>query len=101
MLVLKLLKVDGLNNYAIGYCFPCWEAATVVFYDVNYIIRVVMFFFGVCMFLSEGNDNAVLQVIEDFGIVPSDEFQQFVLELWGWHFLEDQRSLGEHCYGFE
>lgn len=79
MLVLKLLQVDGLNDYAIRHSFPCWEAAAVVFYDVDYVVGVVVFFLAVGVFLPEGNDDAVLQVVEDLGVVPPDELQQFVL----------------------
>lgn len=96
---MQFLQVDRFDDDAVWHSLSGWETAAVVLDYVDYVVGVVVFFFAVGGLLPEGDDDAVLKVVEDLGVVPSDELQQLVLQLWSGHLLEDKRGLGEHSDG--
>ena len=60
MLILQFLKVDCLDDDAIGNSFSGWEAAAVVLDYVDYVVGVVVLLLAVRVLLPEGNHDAVL-----------------------------------------
>ena len=101
VLVLQLIEVDGLDDDAVGHSFAGGEAAAVIFDDVNHVVGVVVPLLGVGVLLAEGDDDAVLEVVEDLAVVAADELEQLVLELGRRHLLEDERGLREHGDGLQ
>jgi hypothetical protein len=91
MHLVKLCGVDSFDDNTVWDALTSGKTATVLLNDVHYVIGIkVMLLLSredLVMFLTEGDDDAVLQIIKHFRIVAANELLQFFLEIWTWHLL--------------
>ena len=81
MVFAKLSGVNGFDDDAIRDAFASGEAAAVLLNDMDHVVRVEVVLLLPCflVLLPKGNDDRMLQVVQNLRVIAPDELLQLFL----------------------